>query len=153
MMSWLADRRGSLMLLVLMVMFSLSVFVSIFLYSVKVSNRVVSSQVSNNQAFYLAEAGLNKAIWYLLNDGTWHTTDFPAAAGSGVNDPKSEPLGSGSYTLWVKSLGGGNFTIVSSGTCDSMARIVHQSVSLISDEVTVVAESWGECSPSAAVCP
>jgi Tfp pilus assembly protein PilX len=120
----LKGHRGSLMLLALMFMTVMAVLASVFLYTVSVTNRLAGSQGSSLRAFYMAEAGVNKAIWYLRSDGAWWTTPYPAAAGSGANDPKNEPLGDGSYTMWVEHLGGGSVAITSSGAYRGSTRKV-----------------------------
>ncbi|MBF0331026.1 MAG: hypothetical protein HQL17_03755 [Candidatus Omnitrophica bacterium] len=149
----LLNRRGSLMFLALMLMTVMAVFVSVFLYTVSVTNKITGSQVNSSKAFYLAEAGLNKAFWYLQNQSTWFTAVYPNPPGAGVNDPKYELLGDGSYTIWVKQEVDGSITVVSKGVRFDAARIVHQKINLSGRVITPVSGSWGECLLSAGTCP
>jgi hypothetical protein len=118
------DRRGSLMLLALMFMTVTAVLASVFLYTVSVTNRLAGSQESNLKAFYLAEAGFNKAIWYLHSDGSWWTVPYPAPAGPGANDPKNESLGDGTYTMWVEHLEDSSVLVIARGEYRGLTRIV-----------------------------
>lgn len=157
----LSGRRGSLMLVTLMLMVALSVFVTTFMFSVLSASRVTSGQEDSKKSFYLAEAGLQKAIWYLCNTapdgslyGTWRTKPYPAAAGLGLNDPRHEFLDGViySYTLWVQDFTAApDFSIdpqvyiTASATVNSLTRTLHQRVRMeVGPSVSIVPDSWGE---------
>ena len=155
-----AGKRGSMLLIVLMFLVVISVFAVLFLEKVIYSNRNFYGQLRNDKAFYLAEAGFNKAIWYLLDtapngtaDGSWRTAAYPAVYGSGPTDPQMESLGGGTYTMWVVDSSAGSILIVSSGKYEDVTRIVHQRVTLAGHQITTAAATWGECSSTAVTCP
>jgi hypothetical protein len=114
---------------------------------------ILTNKRSNDaHALYIAEAGLNKAAWYLLNtapddsmDGSWRTTGYPAPAGEGADDPQQESYGGGNYTIWVENSGSA-IKITSNGIYNGNSRIVHQQENLTlspSRTLTAVAGSWG----------
>lgn len=126
----LRNRRGSVLLMVFMLMLALAGFASVSLDRVRTSDRTTGTQVDNAQALALAEAGIAKAAYYLLNtapngttDGSWRTTAYPAAAGAGATDPRNETLGSGSYTMWVET-SGSDIQITSQGLYGAVSRII-----------------------------
>jgi hypothetical protein len=114
---------------------------------------ILTNKRSNDaHALYIAEAGLNKAAWYLLNtapddsiDGSWRTSAYPAPPGEGPDDPQQETYGQGSYTIWVQDSSGA-ILITSSGDYNGDTRVVHQLENLTlspSRALTAVAGSWG----------
>jgi len=145
--------RGSVLLITMMFMFVLAVFTTIFLFSVDTAIRKADYVSNSTKAIYLAEAGLNKAIYYVLGtapdgttDGSWRTTAYPAAAGPNPTDPRNESFSGGSYTMWVET-SGSDILITASGIYNGLTRTVHQKVTLVVGvplSLTVVAGSWGE---------
>jgi len=90
--------KGAALLFTLMVMIVLTSVVGAYLGLVQCSTRSTGAQISDSQAIYLAEAGLQKAVWYLMrttaNGGkgeNWTTTTVGT----------TESLGDGSYTMVV----------------------------------------------------
>lgn len=87
---------------------------AILLQSVS-EKRVAEKERASMQAFWLAEAGIDKAIWYVSpgitapdgsKDGSWYTTAYPAPPGIGSTDPREENLGIGlTYTFWLQDAG------------------------------------------------
>ena len=132
----LLSRRGSLMLVTLMFMVALSVFAVTFLFLVIHGDRITAGQMDNKKAFYLAEAGINKARWYLLHtapdgttDGSWRTTAYPTAAGEGATDSRKEDFEDGSYTMWVENYTvDGSIYLTASSIVNGLARTVYQRV-------------------------
>ena len=129
-------RRGSMLLMTLIFMVALTVAVTAFLDNILYSNRAVDAQMTSAQAFYAAESGLSHAMHYLLSTapdsstgGTWRTTAFPAAAGTGANDPRSETLIDGSYTMWAET-SGSNIKLTARGGYGTSVRTVQQKVTL-----------------------
>jgi len=134
------NKQGSTLLLTLIFMVGLMGFASAYISLIVYDTKNVGGQENNVQALYLSEAGLNKAIYYLLNtapdsstDGSWRTTAYPAAAGAGTTDPQQESLGNGAYTLWVET-SGSNVQITARGTINSIERVIRQMVTLTSDD-------------------
>ena len=114
---------------------------------------ILTNKRSNDaHALYIAEAGLNKAAWYLLNtapdnsmDGSWRTSEYPAPPGEGADDPQQESYGGGSYVIWVQDSNGA-IKITSSGNYNGNTRIVHQQENLTFSPLrtlTAITGSWG----------
>ncbi len=129
------NQRGVVLILTFIIMVSLIVVASSYIFLVTYDTRNVGGQKSNVSAFYLAEAGLNKAIYYLLNtapdsstDSSWRTTAYPAVPGAGNTDPQQESLGGGTYTMWVET-SGSDVQITARGTANGIERIIRQAVS------------------------
>ncbi|MFH2137509.1 MAG: hypothetical protein ABII88_03240 [Candidatus Omnitrophota bacterium] len=130
------NNKGVALILTFMIMTALIIIVAAYLFLIVGGARLVNAQVNSTQALYLSEAGLNKAIWYLLNtapdgstDGSWRTSAYPAVPGTGGNDPQQETLGAGTYTLWVEN-SGSNILITGRGTINNTERIIQQEISL-----------------------
>lgn len=128
----ICNTRGAVLLLTFIFMVTLSAIAASYIFLVTSGTRTVGGQTNNMLAFYLAEAGLNKAVWYLLNtapdsstDGSWRTSDYPAAAGAGASDPKQESLGAGTYTMWVQN-SGSSILITARGTVSGLERFLRQ---------------------------
>jgi Tfp pilus assembly protein PilX len=102
-------KKGSVLLLTLIVMITLTSVVGAYLGFVRHSTRNTESQINDTQAIYLAEAGLQKAIWNLMRT--------VANGGQGENwttAGTTENLGDGSYTMvaerWDWALADNNAT-------------------------------------------
>lgn len=129
-------KEGAALILTFIFMITLVVIVAAYLFMATGGIRNVNAQINNATAFYLAEAGLNKAVWYLMNtapdgttDGSWRTTAYPASPGPEPADPRQESLGDGTYTMWVEDLGS-DILITARGTVNNIQRIVQQEVNL-----------------------
>jgi hypothetical protein len=148
----LSNARGSILLMTLLFMATLVVFASTFLDMAGVTNRNAEKQKSNLKALYIAEAGLNKAIWYLLDgapdgsvDGSWRTLDYPdpcnndPCAPATSNDPLQEQLGPagdrGTYRVWIETDSGNPSYIVitSMGEFRNIRRTIQQKYILTDD--------------------
>lgn len=141
------------MLVTLIFMVFLTVVAAAYISLVMSNTRLMGAQADVVGAFYFAEAGLNKAVWYLENtapdgstDGSWRTSAFPAAPGPGFNDPQEETLGDGLYTVWVED-SGGNVLITARGSSNGSERTVQQEITLTAGPPNVVSSvggSWKE---------
>jgi len=127
------NKKGVALIFTFMVLIAVTSMVVGYLSLVQNSTRNTGNQVSDSQALDLAEAGLHKAIYYLINgntapdtstDGSWRTTAYPADPGAGANDPKQEAFANGTYTMWVE--GCSNIRITARGTINGVERIVRQ---------------------------
>jgi hypothetical protein len=90
-------EKGAALLFTLMVMIVLTSVVGAYLGFVQASARSTGAQISDRQAIYLAEAGLQKAVWNLMRT--------VANGGQGENwttAGTTESLGDGSYTMAVE---------------------------------------------------
>jgi len=90
-------EKGAVLLFTLMVMIGLTSVVGAYLGFVQYSTRSTGAQISDSQAIYLAEAGLQKAIWNLK------TPEISEGKGEDWTTPgTTENLGEGSYTMVVE---------------------------------------------------
>ncbi len=129
------NNKGMALIFMFIVMTALSTMVISYLFFVSSSIRSIGALEDDSQAFYLAEAGMHKAIWYLYNtapdgssDGSWRTSSYPAAPGAGANDPRQESFGNGTYTMWVAD-SNGDIQITARGTMNNAVRTVRQTFS------------------------
>lgn len=145
-------RDGTVLLITLMLTMGLTVVLSTYLVLVANQARWSVDRSSQVQAFYLAEAGLNRAVWHLIHtapdgsaDGSWRTSAFPAPSGPGGNDPRQETLAEGSFTLWVESAGGGSILITARGEYGGLQETVQQEVTVTPGSpnfVAPVGQTW-----------
>jgi len=147
-------NKGSVLILTFALMTISVVLTMTYLSMVRYDTFLAVSQSNSVHSLYIAESGLNKAAWYLLNtapdntkDGSWRTSSYPMTPGLNPNDPQQESFGGGSYTIWVQDSGGA-IELTSSGVYNGNTRIVHQQENMTltppsSKTLTVVAGSWG----------
>lgn len=153
MLSQLSCKRAAALLMTMIFMVFLTVVASAYISLVVSNTRLVGAQTDMVRAFYFAEAGLNKAVWYLQytapdgsSDGSWRTDAYPADTGPGTNDPQEEPLGDGQYTIWVED-SGGNILITARGSSNGSERSIQQEVTLTAGPPNIVSSvsgSWRE---------
>ncbi|GAI37332.1 unnamed protein product, partial [marine sediment metagenome] len=131
-------RKGAVLLFTLIVMITLISVVGAYLDFVQSSTRSTGAQIEDSQAIYLADAGLDMAIWYLRNtapDGStdcfWRTTAYPAVPGPDPNDPQQKSLGNGTFTIWVQD-SGSNIQVYARGTVGGLSRVITQTLTLTS---------------------
>ncbi len=92
-------------------MVTLSLLVAVFLFLSAVVTRDTGFQEIDRKNFYLAESGINKAVWYLENTAPDGSTN-----GSWRTPGVTENLASGSYTMIVENF---NLALSSSGATAS----------------------------------
>ena len=131
-------EKGAVLLFTLVVMITLTSVVGAYLGFVQYSTISTGAQISDSRAIYLAEAGLDMAIWYLRNtapdgstDCSWRTTAYPADPGSDPNDPQQKSLGNGTFTIWVKD-SGSDIQVYARGTVGGLSRVITQTLALTS---------------------
>ncbi len=139
--------------MVLIIMITIAVFVSVFLNTVIYSNKVASEQFNSLRSLYLAEAGLNKAMWYLLYeapdgtvDGSWRTTAYPTDPGPDPDDAQNESFDGGSYIIWVRDSAAG-ILVTAEGDYNGSSRTIQQEIVFdigAPKTVTKVADTWRE---------
>jgi hypothetical protein len=119
-------------------MITLTSVVGAYLGFVQSSTRSTGAQIEDSQAIYLADAGLDMAIWYLRNtapDGStdcfWRTTAYPAVPGPNPNDPQQKSLGNGTFTIWVQD-SGSDIQVYARGTVGGLSRVITQTLALTS---------------------
>ena len=141
-------NKGMVLLFTMIIMMALSSIVGVYLCFVSSATKSTGVQISESQAIYLAEAGLNKAIYYLINtapdsstDGSWRTTAYPAGPGSDPTDPQQESLGEGTYTIWVED-SASDVKITASGTAGGLSRIIEQTVTVNSGWTEIIYDEF-----------
>lgn len=114
--------KGNLLVtFILLIALSFTVFSYLYLIGFRVKES--GFRVSENQAFYAAEAGLNKAIWYL---GT-----STAQGGKGASwrvTSSQEAFGRGKYYITVRDSATGEVQIISTGEVLGTRKTVSQTL-------------------------
>jgi formylmethanofuran dehydrogenase subunit C len=114
--------KGNLLITFILLM-ALSVTVFSYLYLIGFRLKESGLRVSENQAFYAAEAGLNKAIWYLATP--------IAQGGKGISwrvTSSHEVFGRGKYYMTVRDAATGEVLVISTGEVLGLRKTVTQSL-------------------------
>lgn len=117
------SKKGSLMLTFIIMLAVSAIFFS-FIYVVTGRSRNLATQKQSVRAFYIAEAGINKAIWYL--------TTPVASGGKGETwriSATSESFAGGAYTFSVSDGPSGSILVVSTGESSGRTRTIEQLLS------------------------
>jgi hypothetical protein len=89
-------KKGAVLLFTFIIMASITAITVVFLYMISTQTKAMGYDIAGSKALWLAEAGLQKAIWNLMT---------PAAGGGQGEDwataGTTESLGAGSYTMVV----------------------------------------------------
>lgn len=127
-------RRGAVLFLTFLVMLVLSglaTAIGIFSYN---SAQTGNSQLLDKQAYYIAEAGWQRARQALVA-GTW-------TAASSPGNTYTETFGAGEYRVTIVDNGGGSYTVTSDGYVPSQAiskarrEIVESAITVTSSDGT-----------------
>lgn len=112
------NKKGNLLITFILIV-SLAAVVGSISYLTAISIKTTRYVLDRQKAFYIAEAGLEKAIWYFktpIGDGgkgeDWRTTG------------STESFSEGSYTFYVGGAIGGDVTITSEGTYQGKTRTI-----------------------------
>jgi len=116
-------KKGNIILIFIMIVF-LSAIVLSFLFIVSSATRTMTGSLNSSKALYVAEAGINKALWYLSAPAaegglgpTWRPIDF------------SESYGDGTYTLSIiNNVIEDNVSLISTGRVGWSERTVRISL-------------------------
>ncbi len=107
----LSAKRGTVLILTFIVMVTLTAITAAFLYMTSTQLKGSGYDVASSKALWLAEAGLQKAIWYLKTPtGSGGQGEGWTTAGT------TENLGAGSYTIVVERW---DFALAANGTSAS----------------------------------
>ena len=131
-MSILKDKRGIVLIFTFAVMTALMVIVLVYLSMTDSEIKTIGGQISNTQAFYIAEAGLKYAIYSLRDDPDWDengTVEHP------IGIYPDHPLEIGHFIVDVRDITGGASPpfykrITSTGTVEGISRMVKQDVAV-----------------------
>jgi cytoskeletal protein CcmA (bactofilin family) len=116
--------KGNLLLTFIMVV-ALSITIFAYLAFIGVRLRESGIKVSDIESFYAAEAGLNKAIWYLGTPAGQGGKGFSWRATSSW-----EAFGWGGYLLTVRDYATNEVQIISTGEVSGILKTVSQVVSM-----------------------
>lgn len=93
----LGDNRGAVLILTFIIMTTLAAITITFLYMTSIQTKTAGYDIVSHKAFWLAEAGIQKAVWNLKT---------PVANGGQGEDwltaGTTESLGGGTYTMVVE---------------------------------------------------
>ena len=135
------NRKAAVLLFTLMVMITLTSVVGAYLGFVQYSTRSTGAQISDSQAIYLAEAGLQKAVWNILTPvpkGGW------GKFGAGQSRSEEASFGAGTYSV-TASRTGNTYTINSTGMVKGLSRSMQQQFSTGGGPgLTPVVDTWHE---------
>jgi hypothetical protein len=103
-------QKGAIIIIVFIIMVVILLLSSYFLSFSLWEKKISDSQQSANNTYYVAEAGINEAIWKLKNDHS--TGDGDSAWADDFIDPAKNPEG-GPYwsNSFTRSFGGGTYTV------------------------------------------
>ena len=97
---------------IMLLLLSLGYFVSTFTLTEK---KISSSQAASVQAYYLAESGVNEAIWKLKNDAAWKSNFESSDSWSTTTVRTSALYPNASYVITVTNSSKANAAIVVTG--------------------------------------
>lgn len=107
------NQSGAVLLFTFIIMSTVSAIAAVFLYMISAQTKARGYDISGSKALWLAEAGLQKAIWNLMT---------PAGSGGQgedwVTSGTSENLGAGSYAMAVSRW---DFALAANGSSASAA--------------------------------
>ncbi len=113
------NKKGAIIIISLVVIGILMLISSYFLNSIITENKISRSIESSSIAYYLAESGVNEAIWKLNNDNSWRENFVsellnPDVNGNYWSDSFSrENIDGGSYFVTIQNNSRGYAEIVS----------------------------------------
>ncbi len=126
------QQKGFLLITSLVVLSIMMVIVSFYLDAIIQETRVFDIVDTSPQTYYLAEAGVQEAIWKLQNDATWKTNFENNASWSDSFTRNDVLVSGGSYTVTVENNALAHATIVATSTISvrdtSAQRVVEVSV-------------------------
>ncbi len=113
-------KKGVTLLLTLIIITTLAVVVTAFLYMVSVQTKGSGYTIDSAKEFWLAEAGIQQVIYKLKTDEAYRTTLSP--------NPLTGTLGTGSYSVVVTGPVSNTYTLTSTGTFGVINRTIQQTV-------------------------
>lgn len=117
-------RKGSLLLTFVMLM-AVSAILFSFIYVVTARTMDIPAKKAGIKAFYIAESGINKAIWYLIT-----STEAGGRGESWRTSATSESFGGGIFTISVSDgASAGSIRIVATGEVNGITRTIQQILS------------------------
>ncbi len=114
-------EKGIVLILTFIVMATLTAIVASFLFLISIQTKGSGYDIASHKALWLADAGLQKALYTLKNDANYQTNP-PNISGS---------LGEGTYSVNATK-SGSIYTFVSTGTVLGLQRQIQATASLTS---------------------
>lgn len=116
------DEKGVVLLLTFVIMTALMIIVLAYIAMTHSEVKTVGGQVSNNEAFFVAEAGVPYAIYRLKTNPDWNE-----------NGSVTHLIGRGSFVVDARTIPGGApptvyKRITSTGTVEGLSRLIKQDV-------------------------
>lgn len=120
-------NKGTILLITFLILGILFLLGSYFLTFTLAESRISKSQEAGAKTYYLAEAGVNEAIWKLRNDDT--TTDGDPSWADDFADPAKNPDGGGIYwsANFSRSFPQGSYTVSIQNSALARGEIVSSS--------------------------
>lgn len=118
-----SNEKGNLILTFILLVSASAILLS-FLYIITGRTRDIASEQNRAKAFYIAEAGLQKAIWYLSAP-----TGIGGRGSSWRTGGLTEIFAGGQYSLIVADSPNQSITITSTGEINNTARTVQEQLS------------------------
>ncbi|MFA5103775.1 MAG: hypothetical protein WC527_01175 [Candidatus Margulisiibacteriota bacterium] len=117
-------RKGSL-LFTFIILVAVSAVLFSFLYVVIARSRDIPAKKASTKAFYIAESGINKAIWYLIT-----STEAGGKGEAWRTAGTSESFADGAYTISVlDGPSAGSILIIATGEVNGITRTIQQILS------------------------
>jgi len=126
-------EKGAVLLFTLMVMITLISVVGAYLGFVQHSTKSTGAQITDSKAIYVAEAGLQRYVYFLKTDQDYRD-DCPDL---------SENFGDGNYSVQASLDQPTNtYTITSTGTVGGLSRTIEQTVTVDSGWTEIIYDEF-----------
>lgn len=116
-------QKGNL-LLTFILLTSISAVILSFIYIIIGRTRDIGYEINRSKSFYIAQAGLNKAIWYLITP-----TGIGGKGNSWRTAGSTEGYAGGQYTMIVQDGPSQSIVITSTGEINSVSRTLQEKIS------------------------
>jgi len=129
-------NKGTILIITFLIMGILLLLGSYFLLFTTTESKISQNQKIASQTYYLAEAGINEAIWKLKNDNTISDGDF--AWKDDFVDPDKNPDLDGDYwtATFSRSFDDGSYTVTIQNSTPGRGEIVSTSTFPLSEGKT-----------------
>ncbi len=131
------NQKGSIIVISLITIAVLMILGAYFLNSVISEIKIAKSMENAITAYYLAESGLNEAIWKLNNDDYWRESFISESLNPDINGNywsdsfTREGIGGGSYTVTIQNNGRASGEIISVAEVLFLGKIAKRKVKTV----------------------
>ncbi len=121
------NEKGTVLIISTIIVAVLMAIGAYLLSSTVVETRISTSMEGAEKAYYLAESGINEAVWKLENDTEWNDNFIssnlnPDGEGNYWSDSITRSVGGGSYEVVVENTAVGQAEITATATVPFMER-------------------------------